>query len=193
MHYYRINIMPHHHPEYCFLRDFPEGVGLNRYRLTQGEAFGEEYPADPRVYMSPKEKGRALPSLVGNTRSMLIVHRDVKETIEANNRGPTEYLPLHIYDHRKRLASDEYFVVNPLGAWDCLDLDASVIEYLDGEVVGIETMVLDPEKLDSVPDLFRVREDPSIYLASQRLLERIVLGDLKPTNVYIDRLPVRGR
>lgn len=174
------------------MRDFPEGVDLNRYKFSEGEAFGDEYPEDARIYMSPKEQGRTLPSLVGNTRSMLIVHRTVKEIIEANNSGPTEYLPLHIYNHKKRLASDEYFIVNPLGSWDCLDLGASKIEYMDGDVVGVDEMVLDPTKLKEVPDLFRVREDPSTYLGSQRLLERIVMGDLKPTNVYIDRLPVAG-
>lgn len=192
MDYFKINLMPRHDPEFCFLRDYPEGVELNRYKFGKGEAFGDDYPDDPRIYMNKKERGLKLPSVVGNTRSMLIVHRDVKKIIEKNDPGPIEFLPLHIYNHKKRLASDEFFVVNPLGTWDCLDLDASEIDYLDGKVADVLELVLDRKKLEKAPDLFRVKEDPSVYVASRRLLEKIVGGKVKVTNLYIDPLPVAG-
>jgi hypothetical protein len=192
LHYYKINLMPRHNPDFCFLQDFPQGVGLNRYKFGKGEAFGDEYPEGARVYMSSKERGMKLPSLIGNIRSMLIVHQGVKETIEKMNKGPTEYLPLQIFNHKKRLASDEYFIINPLGGWDCLDLSASKIDYLDGKVADVLEIVLDKEKLKRVPELFRIREDTTVYVASHTLMQAVVKGDPKPTNLYIDKLPVAG-
>jgi hypothetical protein len=123
---------------------------------------------------------------------MLIVHREVKDVIAEVNEGPTEYLPLRIYNHKKRLASDEYFIVNPLGAQDCLDLSASKIEYMGKKIVAVKSIVLDRKKLEKAPDLFRVREDTTVYVASQRLLKRIMMGERTTTNITADVLPVAG-
>jgi hypothetical protein len=190
--YFRLNLMPRLNPDYCFLRDYPKALGLDTYKFGKGEEFGSDYPPDTRVDMSEREPGMKLPSLIGNTCNMLIVHREVKDVIAEVNEGPTEYLPLRIYNHKKRLASDEYFIVNPLGAQDCLDLSASKIEYMGKKIVAVKSIVLDRKKLEKAPDLFRVREDTTVYVASQRLLKRIMMGERTMTNITADVLPVAG-
>lgn len=192
MPYYLIELTPLEDPTFCLLRDYPEGVELDSYRFDEGEAFGDEYPADARVFMSRKEKGTRLGALVGNTCSMLILRRDVKEVLEADVDAPVEYLPLAIHDHKKRLASDDYFVVNPIGAFDCLDTEASDIEYLDDDVVGVDEMVLDPQKLEQAPDLFRVKEAPFEYVISEALLEKLRSSGIDLSNFHVERLPVAG-
>lgn len=188
--YYRVNIMPDENPNFCFLRDFPENIGLNRYKFTEGESFGSEYPDNARIYMSEKEQGEILPSLVGNTRGMLIVNNAIKKIVQEINKGPTEYLPISIFNHSKQLVSNEYFIINPIGNYDCLDLGLSEIIYLDKEVVGVDKFVLDREKIKKVPDLFRIKEDPSVYVGSQKLLEKIMAIKPTPTNIYLERLNI---
>lgn len=185
MDFYLLNLMPDEHPEYCFLRDYPEGLGLKTWKLHDGVALGADYPKGARVYMSDDERGMALPDFVGNTCSMLIVSRRVQESLHRLNSGPTEYLPLAIYNHKKRLASADYFVVNPLGTYDCLDLARSDITYHEGQVVKVNEPVLDARKLAAVPELFRLREAPNAYVVSHRVVEDWIAMDPRPTNVFL--------
>jgi hypothetical protein len=169
--------------QFCFVDDGPTGTGLDRVdaaRPARGEPAAEIYPPDARVYMSRKFGGMELPDFVSNTCGLLIVHKRVKEVIERVNQGPTEFLALSIYNHKKRLASADYFVVNPLGTHDVLDMSASEIQWLDGDVVAIDKMMLDAEKVRQAPDLFRPREDPRSYIISKRIASP--LRELDPPN-----------
>ncbi|MEM6673232.1 MAG: DUF1629 domain-containing protein [Planctomycetota bacterium] len=192
MDYLAINVRPRRNRQYCFLRDWPEELQDLRHRFGRGKPLGAEYPRDTRAYMSDREPGMELPSLIGNTRSLLIVDTPLKATIESVNEGPTEYLPLQIYNHKKRLASDEYFAVHPLGVWDSVDLEASEIEYHEGKVVAVDRLVLDRSKLDDVPDLFRVREDAYRYIVSERLWTAMLALEPEPTNLEATKLDVAG-
>jgi hypothetical protein len=40
-----------------------------------------------------------------------------------------EYLPVQIINHKKKLASKDYFILNPLSVVDCIDVDASEVEW----------------------------------------------------------------
>jgi hypothetical protein len=187
MNYFQINLMPRENSEYCFLHAYPEGLGIHTYKLAEGEPVGAEYPTDACIYMDPKEKGIELPSLIGNTCSMLLVDRPTKEVIEQINKAQTQYLPVKIYNHKKRLASADYFIVNPLGTYDCLDTKQSGIEYEDGEVVDVdeEALVLDRKKMKKAPALFRVREDPGIYVVSEDIVDAWIALEPRPTNVNL--------
>lgn len=187
MNYFQINLMPRKNSEYCFLRSYPEGLDIHTYKLGKGERLGAEYPADARIYMDPRERGIELPSLIGNTCCMLIVDRPMKEVLERLNKAPVQYLPVRIYNHKKRLASADHFIVNPIGTYDCLDTEQSGIEYEDGEVVNVdeEALVLDREKMKEAPALFRVREDPGIYVVNEDVVDAWIALDPRPTNVNI--------
>ena len=93
-----------------------------------------------------------------------------------------EYLPFDLHDHRKRLLSKDYVIVNPIGTFDCLDLKASKI------FIGIRTSrrrrawfihpSLSAGKLQNAPPLFRIREEPSDLVISYDLAK-----DLKESNL----------
>ena len=180
--------------QFCMIDELPSGTGLERVAAanpTRGEPAAHIYPADARVFMSPKFGGRELADFVSNTEGFLIVHKRVKEILERVNRGDAEYIPLAIFNHKRRLASAEYFIVNPLGTHDVLDLKKSTIEWDDGDVVHVEKMVLDPKKLKKAPDLFRPKEDPEAYIISQRIATE--LRKLSPPNTnrhYLDYFEV---
>ena len=189
MDYFRINTLPLVDKTFCILEGGPEGTNAFDYKLSDGEAVTGRYPANARWYMSPKHPTRLkVPSVVDNTSSLLIVHRDVKDVLAATGVA-MECLPFTLYDHKRRVASSDHFIVNPLGSFDCLDLARSEIqwskEYPD-KIIGIDRFVLDPKKLESAPDLFRIQLDLQEYVVSHRLIER--LRPLQPTNLFLLKL-----
>lgn len=175
---------------FAFTDDEPSGFEKG-YKLSDGDrvAPADKYPADAHVRMSD-EFGRELGGIIGNTQSLLIVNKVLKEQIEQSNAEPVQILPVAIHNHKNRLASADYFVVNPIGVRDCLDLDESEIEWDGDDVVAVEKFVLSEGKLDGAPDLFRVKEDPSAYIASEHLARRWVKLDPRPKNVLLIELTV---
>jgi hypothetical protein len=113
--------------------------------------------------------------------------RGVLETTQT----PMECLPFTLFDHRRRVASRDYFIINPLGTFDCLNTSKSEIVYSDdppGEVVAVRKHVLDPRKVGAAPDIFRVKEEPEMIVISARLATQIKKLDPLPTNVYLIKL-----
>lgn len=192
MNYFKLDLMRRQKPEFCFLHNYPEGMvaQMSTYKLTEGEEIEPEDMPDDRILMSREEPGIQVPDLVGNTCSVLIVSRRLKESLESLNKGRTQYLPVKIVNHKKRVASAEHFIVNPLGVVDVLDTQASEIEWLDGEVVEVEKMVIDPRKAKKAPDLFRVKEEPAEYVVSERVVDAWRAMQPKPTNVAIEDIEI---
>ncbi|MCY1045292.1 hypothetical protein OV208_28510 [Corallococcus sp. bb12-1] len=184
MKYYLLKTLEQTRPEFCVLLNFPEDMGLKSWKLGDGvELQGDEYPQGAKIFMSDEEPGIEIPDLIPNTVQLLIVSKRLRDGMEEINRGPVQYLPLSIYNHKKRLASSDYFIVNPLGTVDVLDTSASEIEYLDGKVVQITHYVLDPKKIAQAPDLFRLKEEPESYVVSERVLDAWRKIVPKPTNI----------
>jgi len=189
--FFRINIMPSD-TAFAFTDDEPSGFKRWSYKLSDGEKVvaSDKYPPDAHVQMSA-EFGMQLGDIIGNTQQLLIVSRALKDEIAHVHAEPVQCLPIAIYNHKKRLASADYFIVNPIGVRDCLDLEESQIEYDDDdEVVDVEEFVLSAPKVEGGPDLFRVKEDPATYIVSEHLARRWVRLDPRPKNVYLDELTV---
>jgi hypothetical protein len=184
--YYFVKTSAHLDDAFCFIEREPDGTNDYTYKMAEGEPMGSLYPKNAKVTMAKEYKGTKLPSLVGNVMSFLIVDEAMRQAIEKGKVGKVEYLPLSILDHKKKLASDKYFIVNPLGTFDCLDLKKSKIERVDDEIVGIQQFVLDPKKLAKAPDLFRLPEMPNQYVFSKDLLG--ALKKLNPTNVVVTKV-----
>lgn len=180
---YLINTMPSGNEDYVFLDAAPTDTDEVGYRMSVGRPMGAEYPPNARMFCERHRPGVELPDLVGNTRDLLILSKRVKDRLEQAAPGPVEYLPLSIINHKKRLASADYFIVNPLGTVDCLDLDRSEIDWFEGDVVRIKKYVLDPAKLRNAPELFRIRENPRTYVITQALAARLLPPT--PTNFFV--------
>ncbi|HEX5748010.1 MAG TPA: DUF1629 domain-containing protein [Archangium sp.] len=185
MDYFSINMSPAVDPGYCVLYGEPEGTNMLKYRMSQGIAMGDKYPQDAKWYMRKESPGIKLASLLATVTNLLVVERGMKEVFERTG-VPMECLPFTLYDHKKRVASTDYFIINPLGTFDCLDLEKSEIIYDEGEIVEVEKIVLDPKKLHSAPGFFRIKEDPYVRVLSHQLVDE--LRKLNPTNVYLTKL-----
>jgi hypothetical protein len=187
--FFQLNLIPKKNPDYCFVNERPEGMGLHDYRLGNGEPATQYYPPDARIYMEDEEPGTELPSFIGNTAAMLLVDRALKEAVaKVCGTEHYEYLPVSIYDHKKRLASDQYFIINPLGSFDCANDKESHIVYQGTEVLIVRKLVLDAKKMEKAPHLFRLKQWPSRYIIDSVLAAALVEMDPRPTNVYFTEL-----
>lgn len=177
---------------FCFVGTRPDGLGPSSYRLTQGEPLTEDYPShawDVIWKLDRSTPGLTRPSLIGNTCNMLAVHADVCEIIRTVRTNLVEFFPFSLVNHRGRDHSKDYLFVNPLGTFDCLNLERSVINRRrNGTVSSIASVVLDKRKLADPLDLFRIREDPTTYVISERLADAFAKKGF--TNIVLTELEV---
>ncbi|WP_163991469.1 imm11 family protein [Pyxidicoccus caerfyrddinensis] len=176
-------------PDLIMLEAEPEALGLEAHCAAVGKPIASAWPADARMQLSEENPGVRLTSLLGNTFNYLIVDAAVRDVIAQHCASvPIEYLPFTLIDHRGRVHSKDYFVVNPLGHRDCVDAAASDIQYLRGKVVGIRKLVLDPEKLRDAPALFRLEQKRQTYVVSQALADALRQHGF--TNIPLREIPV---
>ena len=162
--------------------------------MAKGKRIGDDYPDDAQIYLESLKSGTQLSSFIGNTRSYLIVNTEMKDVIlEYTSQSNCEFeiLPFTLYDHKKRILSKDYWIINPIGTFDCLNKKASEIKYVDkddakSEVVSIRKFVFDPKKLKDAPDLFRVPEDPTEYFISERLAK--AFKEKGFTNIFLTEI-----
>ncbi|HYO57920.1 imm11 family protein [Archangium sp.] len=179
-------------PDLCRIEDPPRGIGLRKYCPALGDRAAPYYPPDARIQLVEEQPGIQLSSLLGNNINYLIVCTAMKETIQEHCMGvEIEYLPFDLYDHRGRLYSRDYFIINPIGTYDCLDEAHSGIEYgPEGSVVAINSPLLHPEKMAGAPALFRARLKPTVYIVDEALAA--AFREKGFTNVRLRELQMSG-
>lgn len=173
----------------CVLYDSVDGIGLGDVGLHTGAQLGDKYPENAKIYMSKESPGVKLSSLLGNVKNFLIVSRAFKEVVEKLSREKVEYLPFTLCDHRKRVRSQDYFILNPLGSLDCLDLKKSNIKWDQDDptkIIRIREHVLDRKKVKDALPLFRIAQDPTAYVVGVELAREIYDRDF--TNVIWTKL-----
>ena len=162
MSYVRLKTLAMTHPELCCLQTAPKGLELKGYKISKGVPIGKDFPVDAQMRMA-KGEGMQLSGLIDNTVKFLILHASLVEKIlhGHNPDHAIEVLQLVIINHKGRVASTDYRVVNPIGSVDCLDLDKSRIDRLPtGEIVKIEIPVLNAARIDPSRNIFRLASNP---------------------------------
>ena len=99
---------------------------------------------------------------------------------------PVEALPIAILNHKKRVASQDHFILNPLGTHDCLDLGESELEERDGDIVDVTKYVFAQSKLEHIPHMFRVKERPRTIVLADDVLKAWLTLSPEPTNFIIE-------
>jgi hypothetical protein len=131
------------------------------------------------------QKGVKLSSLLGTTRNMMIAHRALRELVEERCKGvEIEYLPFALYDHRKRLYSTDYCIINPLGTLDCLDVKKTDAVWDDERPERMSLLrepFLDRKKVAKAPQLFRILQKPAQLIVGPEL--GVAIGKAKLSNV----------
>jgi hypothetical protein len=174
----------------CFSDNTPDGIGTRWYRLSSGVPFGTDYPTDVQLRLGDDFPGLKLPSFIGNTSGLLIVDTKAAALILTHDVGRTERLAFALIDHRGEVHSRDYVFLNPLECINCVNLEHSVVRRSrKGAIRVISKLVLAESRRAALIDLFRVGEEPAIYVFSERVVSALVQAGC--TNFAFREAPLR--
>ena len=150
------------------------------HELKRGNSRADGFPSDACFKMdSSHPKEIKLADNVYNLDRMLVVSKKLKDFVESKKPSFTEFLAVAIYNHKGRVASKDYFIINPFKIQDCIDKDKSKLMWnkIDPDLIsGCYKMVINPEKIDKGLLLFRPKHLPTISLVREDLAEEINKG-----------------
>jgi len=145
--------------------------------LYCGVSFAGRFPADATFRMSRSfKKDTRLVDDVINGSSVKVCSKRLTDFLRAQKLPHVEYLPVTILNHKGRVASTEYTVVNPVGLQDALDLKASGPHYnlIDKQSIDhVDKIVLAPARLEKGVRLFRLKGLTTPVLLDKALADAI--------------------
>jgi hypothetical protein len=107
-----------------------------------------EYPKD--IELSDNLYGAGVPTVSAKLKEYLIAE-------EVDN---VEFLPVTILNHKERVASRDYFIMNPLSIIECIDLQKSTVKWnrIDKELISsCKQLVLDDKAIPDNCKIFRAK------------------------------------
>jgi hypothetical protein len=170
-------------------KDAPKGLELYDHYLRQGIPVKQHYPINAKLQMNKRSRSDELTAFLSNTMSFLLVHEDVKNVIQQTLTNEIEYLPISILDKEGKLLSESYWILNPIGACDLVDREASTVDYDENEILGVRKLVFNKEKSIHAPHLFRVSEAKQFFFISKELAQ--VLYPYHFSNLFVDVIEVK--
>jgi hypothetical protein len=192
-----INTLPQKYPNFALLKEpIVDAAGkrsVNLARLDQGQSCREDFLPGSRISMDPEWPGMQLAGVMGNVSSLLIVHQAFQLIIERFMRpeDQVEFLPLSILNHKGRVASNDYVLVNPVGTLDCLNYKKSEIDRMkDGRVIGVDKFVLDRKKIAWEPAIFRPLEASTEYIINGKITTAFKESGFPDRNVFVTALEI---
>jgi hypothetical protein len=164
----------------------PENVP-DAYELSEGVSRADGFPPDAAFRMNPSfprdvALADAVQSRGGN--GVPLVSPALRGVIEGFAPPDIEALPVTIYDHKGRVASDAYVVLNSFHVVDCLDHDRMGVVWnpLDpASIASCDGVVLDPARIDGAPALFRAKNLENRVLVRRDVAEAVRAAGLTGT------------
>ncbi len=181
-------------PSFCYIAQPPEGMIRGEARMGLGKPVRKLFPENAQIRLLEEHPGIQLPGYVGNQPGYLIFSSAGRTIIQRLcPKQKIEYLSFTLINHKGRVHSTDYCIVNPLGDFDALNEVASTIRYAhdDGRILSVAKVVLDPVKLKDAPHLFRLEHKPTLYVLSQTL--RNALAESNVSNIVYRPLSVQPR
>ena len=120
----------------CVLME-PKGM-KDGFELSEGVPRQKGWPDRVVCAMNPEfAKDLELADNMFGT-SLVIISKKLRDVLTDNGVIGVEFLPVQVMDHKKKLASADYFILNPPSLVDCIDIDASQVKFspLDPETIS---------------------------------------------------------
>jgi len=147
------------------------------YDLKSGVSFADSFPSGAEFPMSPDfPNNMLLTDNVMNEEGLLVGSGRLRRFLESRGTRLLEYLPVAIRNHKDKIASKDYFVLNPIRAIECLNEELSGAErdlILPDEIDLVRKLVLDVEKIDIDREIFRIARFPKVTVVHRKLADLI--------------------
>src|SRR5262245_42403684 len=128
-----------------YVSDIPDGL-LRKYQLLQGVSRLAGWPADLAARFSDDEpEGMKLTDWVSNPFGWLLISGRFKQLLEDVGAPAVEYLPIKMKNHKGRLASADYWIVNFLVLIGAVDRERSAFEVSaaeDDKIYSFDRLIL---------------------------------------------------
>jgi hypothetical protein len=143
--------------------------------LQTGVPLADKLPKTVVLEMDEEfKKNVRLTDSVNNQMALLVLSRRMVDFLESKKLKNLEIIPVKIRDHKGKIASEDYSIVNPLGLQDVLDLKRSKMVRLDKHTISIvRRFVTKPTKLPAGVGIFRDKHFPQPALVDPELASEI--------------------
>lgn len=149
------------------LAGFPKSK-IKAFRYAEGKRLAKEFPKKATVQFADMFKARrTLNDFVFNLEQALFVSSKVRDILDQLEVPDLEFLPVTIKDHKGAVAADDYFILNPIGQQDVIDMKktkALMDRLLEDEIFRIKKLALQPKAVPKGPCLFRAARMPRLIL-----------------------------
>jgi len=166
------------------IEEHPKAVRdvIKSYKFSKGVALAGQFPQLPGYQMSDEyPDNRLLTDFQDNTDDLLIISQAFADIVKSLPHGQMEFLPIKIINHRNKVASDSYYLLNIIGTVDCLDLEKSTYKQsaMDAdEIFSIQNMVLLEDRIPENTSIYRLHRMPTLFLVSEPLKNAVVEAGL---------------
>jgi hypothetical protein len=142
---------------FCALNE-PEG--FDGYRLLMdGVRVSDKWPTTVVLRMDPDHpKDIKLADNVHAGGNLIVSSRLKGELASLVGSSSVEFLPISIMNHKGRVASKDYFLVNPVDTIDCIDTKASEVKWnkINPNMISrCKKLVLDEKSIPASATMFR--------------------------------------
>lgn len=155
-----------------FIQDFADD-----FKLMRGHAVSFEWPSGVAFHMDPDFKKRIkLSDALLNANDFLIASVALRNLLEAEGVPDVEFLPVTVFNHKKKAEPHPYWIVNPVGLQDCVDLAASdlVMNNINPDYISVvKHLVIDETKVSPTAALFRARRLGTLLFVRRDLAQKI--------------------
>jgi hypothetical protein len=142
------------------IQRFPEGAP-RQFAFFEGRLLAGEFPFGMEVRFSEEfKKEIKIFDSMAVALSIPIVSRRIKEILERLAPTQCEFLPVVVSDHKKKPASHEHFVLNPLRIADIIDMGRSryIASSFNPDQIGdLSELRLRPDAVGREIHIFRAK------------------------------------
>lgn len=147
------------------------------HKLKRGASVAAYFPDNALFAMDPEfPKDIKLADCIRNDGGFILASKPLMELMRSANGNHVEYLRVKILNHKKRVASTEYFIINPLDILDAIDFDHSSVEWnlINPELISsCSKLALNKEKIAPELKMWRLKFFPRRVLLRRDLAEAI--------------------
>jgi len=153
-----------------------------QWLLQKGVALAEKWPDNVTFSMTPRypKDIKLSDGLFGS--SYRVISNRVKDLLAALAAASNiEFLPVSILNHKGRVASTDYFILNPLDVVDCIDQDKSGIVWnpIDPSIISsVEKFVLRDDAIPKGSAIFRPNFMQRTILTKREVAAKLLAADL---------------
>lgn len=147
------------------------------WKLIYGESVANDFPTKARLTMDPDSpRDVMLTDNLYNGDMLIVASARLRALIEKFASASLEYLPVPIFNHKKRAIAELYAIVHPTAPVECLIVEACEPEWglINKKAIdSVEHLVIDEQRIPKDRLLFRPQLFCSVILVHRKLADEI--------------------